>query len=226
MGKEDKILTVECKNELKKAYENVIGIEIQTEDDCILVIEYLKKHSVIATKLRYKQHKANKKPKDTSKEGDSTEKLPDPMSTKTLKKIFLEEETNFDLNTINDLARGVGYKSFSDFKFRYRRVPSNLIHPDEFDNRKYLAGKKFSVGTDEIFATLECMEDFFRFKVVDGLNITREKGSLFYTVGFRLETNDNGESYIGLVDEFGDNEGDNKGDFFYEKGQSKSDNKL
>lgn len=70
------------------------------------------------------------------------------------------------------------------------------------------------------------MEDFFRFKVVDGLNITREKGSLFYTVGFRLETNDNGESYIGLVDEFGDNEGDNKGDFFYEKGQSKSENKL
>lgn len=181
-------LTIEGKYKLRKAFEEKLNVHLITENDCIFVVDYLKDQYSFKVKEEYKR--SIKREEEENEDSEERKEFVDkyPISIRTLKNILINEnELKFDINTINDLARGLGYRSYEDFLNNYlsNSELKDLIHPDDFMNEDIKKGDVFFVGTASVYVKLECMEDYFKFRILRGYNITRKTG-IFHATDFKL----------------------------------------
>ncbi|NDV97193.1 hypothetical protein D0T84_20135 [Dysgonomonas sp. 521] len=184
MAQKSIIPTTQQKEKLKELLEKKIedsrepdfdySIEIESEADCRIIIEGLQ---------------------DFCSSEEDKRRVPEPITFKRL--LNTKYERGFNKNFLNLLCRYLGYKGWNHFS----GIPEDLIHPDKFDNRNILRGTKFSIGIEDVYAVLECVSDYFEYKVIRGQNIRRNSDSeSFLTPGFTLVCKKDEQPYIKLKD--------------------------
>lgn len=173
---------------LKTEYEKKLGITIKIEADCIIVCDKL---------IEFPDKKYPLSPG-----------VKEPVSLKVITRIFDISSYNdgFTFKTLSIMVHFLGYKDWDDFVDKKSlskkefgiRVPSDIssVDPSKLDENEII---KLELAPDK-YSVLKHLDDFFHFEVIEMKGMNKEVGTEFWTPGFEIVKDSDGNEYIKLTD--------------------------
>lgn len=173
---------------LKTEYEKKLEITIKIEADCIIVCDKL---------IEFPDKKYPLSP--GAKE---------PVSLRVIKRIFdiIPYNDGFTFKTLSIMVHFLGYKDWDDF------VDKKSLSKKEFgisvtSDFSKVAPERLEVNaiiklelTPDKYSVLKHLDDFFYFEVLEMKGMNKEVRTKFWTPGFEIVKDSDGNEYIKLTD--------------------------
>lgn len=130
----------------------------------------------------------------------------EPVSLSVIKRIFGITPCNegFAFKTLSIMVHFLGYKDWDDFvdenlsKERFGiRVASDIssVDPERLEVDEII---KLELAPDK-YSVLKHLDDFFHFEVIEMKGMNKEVGTEFWTLGFEIVKDSDGNEYIKLI---------------------------